>query len=297
MESTTVGGFSVSPLGLGTSRMASMGSGRSRKDASYLLDAALDLGINLIDTADTYGSTACERWLGDLMRTRALRFVISTKSGLTTADLPGPLRALNQPVKKVMQRAGHIHYLQPSHVKRSIDASLKRLRRDRIELYFLHSPPSGLESSDELFGVLDEAQRAGKIGAYGISSPDIDVIVAVTAARNCRVAQTAVNPLTMSETGTVLGQHSVELIANHVLPPTLMNADAAQSSQPGVAELSRRLRELSNDSGLSYAQLLLRHAAAAPHVRVVLTGTSKLQHLAENAAALAQPLSTADLIA
>ena len=68
MESTTIEGIKVSPIGLGTSRLASLGAGHSVRQAARLLDVAFDLGVTFIDTADTYGSTACERWLGEVMQ-------------------------------------------------------------------------------------------------------------------------------------------------------------------------------------------------------------------------------------
>jgi aryl-alcohol dehydrogenase-like predicted oxidoreductase len=301
VDATTIGGVEVSPLGLGTSRMASLGAGRSRRDAARLLDAAADLGVTFIDTADTYGSTACERWLGEAMTGRSHRFVVATKCGLATADLPGPFRVLNQPVKKVRQRVGPKHYLQCSHVRRSIEASLRRLRRDRIEIYFLHSPPAGIEMRDDLFEVLAEAQVAGKIGTYGVSSPEPGVISAVATASPCRVAQTAVNPLSTAPllhmlTGTA-GEKAPELIANHVLMGSvLLSATAQKGATPAVVDLARKLEALSADRGVSKPALLLRHAAAVPHVQVVLTGTSDPAHLSENVAALAAPAGPEDLL-
>ena len=99
MEQRSIGGFKVSVLGLGTGRLASLGAGGSLSHAARLLDAAADLGISFIDTADTYGSTQAERWLGELMHKR-VRFVVAAKCGLATVDLPRPLRPLNQPAKK-----------------------------------------------------------------------------------------------------------------------------------------------------------------------------------------------------
>jgi aryl-alcohol dehydrogenase-like predicted oxidoreductase len=301
VEVRTIGGIEVSALGLGTARMASLGSGRSRADAARLLDAAADLGISFLDTADTYGSTACERWLGELMASRSHRFTIATKSGLATADLPGPLRALNQPVKKVMQRAGRVHQLAPDHLRRSIDASLRRLRRERIEFYFLHSPPAGIEAHDDVFSVLEEARVAGKIGVYGVSSSEPTVIKAAFEVRGCAVAQTIVNPLSTDAITELLttkdSVRSVELVGNHVLLEQLLGPEAPSNGlSPHWAELARKLDSRSAERGLTKAQLLLRHAAAVAPVRVVLTGTSSPAHLAENVAALAAPPRAEDLL-
>jgi pyridoxine 4-dehydrogenase len=302
VDTSTIAGIEVSRLGLGTSRVASLGSGRARRDAARLLDTAADLGITFVDTADTYGSTASERWLGEVMQGRQGRFAVATKCGLARADLPGPLRPLNQPVKKVLQRVGQQHYLEADYVRRSIDASLRRLRRERIEIYFLHSPPCGVERREDVFEVLNEARAAGKIGAFGISSPDLGVISGVTRVRRCSVAQTAVNPLTTDALGSFLKSAAetgtVELIGNRVLiGAVLLSRAAPKGLSPAMADLQRRLDSLSAERGLSKAHLLLRHAAAVPHVRVVLTGTGNPAHLIHDAAALAIPPEPADLLA
>lgn len=302
METSSIAGIDVSQLGLGTSRMASLGSGRSRRDAARLLDTAADLGITFIDTADTYGSTASERWLGEVMLGRQNRFVVATKSGLATADLPAPIRSLNQPVKKVLQRVGQEHHLDAGHVRRSIDASLRRLRRERIEIYFLHSPPPGIGQRDDVFGVLTKARAAGKIGVFGVSSPDLGVISEVARVRGCNVAQTAVNPLSTDALHSLLNSADmagvVEFIANRVFIGADLLSDAVpKGSLPAMADLQRRLDSLSAERGVSKAHLLLRHAAAVPQVRVVLTGTGNPAHLIQNAAALAAAPKPEDLLA
>jgi aryl-alcohol dehydrogenase-like predicted oxidoreductase len=299
VESAIIEGIRVSPIGLGTSRLASLGAGHSVRQVARLLDAALDLGVTFIDTADTYGSTACERWLGEVMHRRSHRFVISSKCGLPTADLPGPLRLLNQPAKKILQRVGQDHYLDPGYVRRSIDASLRRLRRERIELYFLHAPPLGAEHMEGLFDVLDEARTRGKIGAFGVSSSDLHVIDAVTRVRKCRIAQTAVNRLTTEALGTFLtstrGAEDLELVANGVFmdaPPHNMEMAGPTLNPDSLPEHSSRNAE----HGFTRAQLLIRHAAALDQVKVVLVGTSDPAHLAEDVAALATPATSEDLL-
>jgi pyridoxine 4-dehydrogenase len=300
VKTTTIGGVEVSVLGLGTSRMASLGAGRSRRDAARLLDTAADLGVTFIDTADTYGSTACERWLGDVMLGRSHRFVVATKCGLAVADLPGLLRPLNQPAKKVRQHVGQKHCLRPSHLRNGIEASLRRLRREQIEIYLLHSPPAGTEERDDLFQVLADAHAAGKIGMYGVSSSDPEVISGVAKARRCGVAQTTVNPLSTGNLLDILTSteeaSGVELIANHVLMGSALLSAAPRKSPPAVASLARQLDSLSAERGLSKLALLLRHAAAVPQVRVVLTGTGNPFHLSQNVAALAAPPTPEDLL-
>jgi pyridoxine 4-dehydrogenase len=292
MQPTTIGGIAVSPVGLGTGRLASLGARHSLRDAARLLDAASDLGVTFIDTADTYGSTTCERWLGAAMKRQPERFAVATKCGLPTAHLRGPLRYFNQPAKKLLQRVGPEHHLDPQYVRRSIDGSLRRLRRERIEFYFLHTPYSGIEREDGLFEVLEEAKKQGKIANYGVSSDDLEIVESAARVRNCRVAQTAINPSSFKELTALLDAApdaaSLEFIANHVLggnqPPEGGGSSAARSSLPA------------GRSGLNRVQRLIRNAAALPHVKVVLIGTSNVAHLAEAVAALATPARQEDLL-
>jgi len=302
LEQRSIAGFKVSVLGLGTSRLASLGAGGSLRDAARLLDAAADLGVSFVDTADAYGSTQCERWLGKLMHKRSHPFVVATKCGLPAVDLPRPLRALNQPAKKVIQRIGPEHYLQPAHVRRSIDASLKRLRRERIEIYFVHEPPAGVERMDDLFSVLDDARADGKIGVYGVCSGSTEVIGAVIDANRCDVVETAVEPLVTSRLldslGSVRGSRRIEVVANHVLAGGMRSpVTVAEKAHQATALLDRKLSLLTAERGVSRAHLLIRNAAALHNVRVVLTGTSNPAHLAQNVAALEQPVTSEDLLA
>jgi aryl-alcohol dehydrogenase-like predicted oxidoreductase len=77
----------------------------------------------------------------------------------------------------------------------------------------------------------------------------------------------------------------------------LLSSAARQGSPPTAAGLAQKLHALSTQRCLSKAHLLIRHAAALPQVRVVLTGTTNAAHLAENVAALALPLTPEDLLA
>lgn len=265
MQFRKIGDLEVSLLGLGTSRLASLGAGRSKEDARRLLDAARDLGINVIDTADTYGSTAAERRIGELTQADADRWVVVTKTGLPTVDLPGVLRVANQPAKKFLQRVRPEFHVDSRSLRRRIERSLQRLRRDRIDVFLLHLPPAGIETHTAVRDVLDETVRAGLVGEYGVSTNDIATLHAVREQWGRTCAETAVNP-TSAASRPDAGLGSLDLIANHVM-----------------------------GAGVEPA-LSLRHAAAVPGVKVVLTGTSSLEHLRSNAAALEESSTSADLI-
>ena len=203
--------------------------------------------------------------------------------------------------KKILQRVGRQHYLGPAHVRHSIDADLRRLCREQIELYFIHDPPVGVEHMEHLFAVLDEARVAGKIGAYGVCTPDPQSIKAVVDANRCEAVQTAVDPLSTDRLRTALeavtAPDRVKVVANHVLGRLRPHAATGGETDHAAALFDRRLDALSAERGVSRAHLLIRHAAALNKVRVVLTGTSNPAHLADNAAALALPVMQEDLLA
>lgn len=106
MEMRALGGQRVSMLGLGTGRLASLGAGYSRAQAAECLAAAAESGLNLIDTADSYGSGDCERLLGRLLADLRHPFLLSTKSGYTYCRLPAWLSPLNQVGKKSSKKSG-----------------------------------------------------------------------------------------------------------------------------------------------------------------------------------------------
>lgn len=283
MEQRRIGTFTVTLLGLGTSRLASLGSGRSKADARVLLDTARDCGINFIDTADTYGSTAAERWIGDLTHAAPDYWVVATKTGLPTVDLPGPFRVLNQPAKKVKQVAGAGFVLDHRTLRRAIERSLRRLRRERIEIFLLHLPDTGIVNDDEAHEILRAARSDGLIAEFGVSSDTITTIRSVHEAWGSCCAETGVNALSSTDlaSGTLA---DLDLIANHV-----MGAGDPQESFFASGEHG------SGHPAVSLRARLIRHAAAVPGVKVVLTGTSNPEHLRQNAAALERRVTDADL--
>ena len=114
---------------------------------------AVDLGINFFDTSDFYGYGHSEEVLGEALQPVRTQVAIATKLGLLDAS-----------GKQDFSRA---------HVERALEASLRRLRTDYIDLYQLHNPsPSLLRRGDETMETLERCRAAGKIRAYGISLRD-----------------------------------------------------------------------------------------------------------------------------
>jgi aryl-alcohol dehydrogenase-like predicted oxidoreductase len=126
-----------------------------------LVARALDLGITFFDTADTYGQGLNEELVGTaLERAGAARDAIqvSTKFGYVLDADRGAHRESERP-----------HDWSPEHTRRALEASLRRLRTDYVDLYQLHNPRMDAIASDELFATLEALKAEGKIRHYGVA--------------------------------------------------------------------------------------------------------------------------------
>jgi aryl-alcohol dehydrogenase-like predicted oxidoreductase len=148
------GDLPVNRLGFGAMRITGEGIWgwpADRDEARRVLKRAVELGVNLIDTADAYGPETSELLIAEALHPYPERLVIATKGGLTR---PGP----DQWVPNG----------RPDYLKKCVDNSLKRLRLARIDLYQLHRIDSKVPMEDSL-GALKEMRDAGKIRLIGLS--------------------------------------------------------------------------------------------------------------------------------
>jgi aryl-alcohol dehydrogenase-like predicted oxidoreductase len=146
MDTRRIGSLEVSVVGLGCNNFGRrLDSGAT----SAVVDAALDAGINFFDTADVYGGTKSEEFLGRALSRRRDEVVLATKFGAQLDE----------------QRKG----AKPEYVVQAVEDSLRRLRTDRIDLYQLHRPDPEVPIEDTL-GALDELVRAGKVREIGCSN-------------------------------------------------------------------------------------------------------------------------------
>jgi aryl-alcohol dehydrogenase-like predicted oxidoreductase len=150
METRRIGSLEVSVVGLGCNNFG----GRLDADATAsVVDAALDEGINFFDTADVYGRTKSEAFLGRALGRRRGEIVLATKFG--------------------MMMDAHRHGARPEYVRQALDDSLRRLGTDYVDLYQLHRPDDEVPIADTL-GALDDAVRAGKVREIGCSNFSVD---------------------------------------------------------------------------------------------------------------------------
>lgn len=275
MQNRKLCGEYISALGLGTGRLASLGAGYTRRDALQCLFAAAEGGINLIDTADSYGSGDCERLLGRLLREVHHPFLISTKAGYVYCRLPAFFSPLNQLGKKVLHRIGRRQCFEAKFIIKNMEHSLKRLCREQVDFFFLHDPTPEALADDALVRGLLAAQQAGKVRHIGISfSPGIGLNIPPSHPF-ALLLQTHVNPWTFPLNR--LKGH--EIVANHIFGGS------------SFFEHFGLLSELARNEGISPRQLLVAYAIQRPSVKVTLVGTGRAEHLRENFGALGRELS------
>src|SRR6266480_5703276 len=155
------GDLTVNRLGFGAMRITGNGIWGwppDRNNALKVLKRAVELGVNLIDTADAYGPEVSELLIAEALHPYPKGLVIATKGGLTR---PGP--------------GQWVPNGRPEHLKQAVDGSLKRLRLDRIDLYQLHTV-DGKVPMEASLGALKEMQDVGKIRHVGLSNVDPEEI-------------------------------------------------------------------------------------------------------------------------
>lgn len=149
------GELSVHRLGFGAMRLTGegiWGPPKNRADALAVLRRAVELGVNFIDTADSYGPAVNEELIAEALAPYPSGLVIATKGGW---NRPGP----NQ----------WTHDATPSHLRKAVEGSLKRLRLERIDVYQLHTPDPVVPFEDSV-GTLAQLRSEGKIRLVGLSN-------------------------------------------------------------------------------------------------------------------------------
>ncbi|MGA2522159.1 MAG: aldo/keto reductase [Acidimicrobiales bacterium] len=146
MRTRTIGSLEVSVVGLGCNNF---GGRLDEARSAEVVHAALDAGITLFDTADIYGGTKSEQYVGGALGARRGEVVLATKFGMQVDE----------------ERRG----AAPEYVHRALEDSLRRLGTDYVDLYQLHAPDPATPIADTL-GALDECVRAGKVREIGCSN-------------------------------------------------------------------------------------------------------------------------------
>ena len=287
MEHRVLGGtgISVSAYALGAMMFGAMGN-TDHEESVRMIHAALDAGINFVDTADVYSGGESEVIVGKALRGRRDDVVLATKFGL---PMPGGRGA------------------SPRWIRRAVEGSLRRLGTDYLDLYQLHRPDPTTDI-DETLAALSELVRAGKVRAIGGSffAPEEIVESQWTAERRghhrFRTEQPPYSILTRGIEARVLptaqrygmgvltfGPLNAGWLSGRADPTTgHRNAGAGARvfdlAQPGVrakAAAVEQLRSLAQDAGLSLPHMAIAFVRAHPAVTSVLIGPRRPEQLAD----------------
>jgi pyridoxine 4-dehydrogenase len=263
------GDMPVHRLGFGAMRITGPGVWGEPKDAAAMrrvLRRAVDLGIDLIDTADSYGPEVSERLIAEALHPYPKGLVIATKGGLTRS---GP----NQwaPVGR------------PEYLQQCVEMSLRRLKLDCIDLYQLHRIDPKVPAAETL-GALKKMQKEGKIRHIGLSEVTVEEIVAARKTVAIVSVQNLYNLSNRSASKVVdyCGKNGLGFIPWFPLA-------AGEIARPGG-----KLDKLAKRHGATVSQLALAWLLRGSPNILPIPGTSSASHLEENVGAASVNLSEAD---
>ncbi|MFN2542378.1 MAG: aldo/keto reductase [Chthoniobacterales bacterium] len=273
--SMSVGGdLLVNRLGFGAMRLTGEGIWGwppDRENAKKVLQRALELGVNFIDTADAYGPETNELLIAEALHPYPKGLVIATKGGNTR---PGPGQWVPDG--------------RPDYLAQCVDKSLKRLKLERIDLYQLHriDPKVPVEES---LGALKTAQDAGKIRHIGLS----EVTVAeIEQAKKVIPIVSIQNRYNITDRGSEEALRYCEKEKMGFIPWAPIGGSGSRSlSKPGNSPLEAEAKR----RNVSAVQLALAWLLEKSPVMLPIPGTSSLAHLEENMAAAKLRLSAEEM--
>jgi pyridoxine 4-dehydrogenase len=257
--------LTIRRLGFGAMRLTGSGiwgEPADKKNALSVLRRAIDLGINFIDTADSYGPYVSEQLIAEALYPYPSDLLIATKGGLLRSG-PGQ-----------WQRDG-----RPEHLREALEGSLRRLRLERIDLYQLHRFDEKVPL-EETVGVLDAMRSEGKIRHIGLSNVDADQL------ERARKITPIVSVQNRYNVADPLSEEVLKICERDGLGFIPWFPILGDQSQP-----NELLERIGARHGASARQIAL--AWLLQHSRCILPipGTASLEHLEENVASAAIGLS------
>lgn len=304
-------------LGFGCVNLGSASGARSHRRDVQLVRQAIDAGVRLFDTAGAYGNGASERILGRALGRHRGEVVVATKGGFRFRERS----LLEQSGRRVAarlvradrgrrrsaggrgggaSRAYQDHDDAPHQLRAQVEASLRRLRTDHIDVYQLHAPTL---VRPPLFDELEDLVRAGKVGRFGIGAESVAVAVDWLQVPSVRVVQVPfgiLDPQAATELLPRIASRPVDVWARGVLGGGLI-ALAAREPVAAAADpkgpVLDRLADLSARSGSTLDALAVGYVRSFSGVSALLIGISSRAHLDRNVALVGAPALPDDVLA
>ena len=287
-------GIKVSTIGMGCWAIGGDAWGPVEDaDSLAAIDRALELGVNLFDTADVYGRGRSEDLVGRALEGRRDEAIIATKVGLwrSGGDRPNA-------------------YTRPEMVIESCEASLKRLRTDRIDVYQCHLWWD--ENTEVFLDAFDRLQRDGKIRAYGVSTNEIDHLRHFNEQGTCQILQFDYSILNRSPERELLpyaAEHGIGTLARGSLRMGILTGKFTSETTFPEGDIRRNwigqdwyrdqlaatenLKQLAADDR-TLSQIALAYVLHNPAVSTTIPGAKNPQQMEQNAAAASIQLSEED---
>jgi pyridoxine 4-dehydrogenase len=264
------GDLTVHRLGYGAMQLPGpgvWGEPADRAAAVKVVQAAVEQGVDFIDTADSYGPLVSEQIIADALHPYPEQLVIGTKAGLTRQG-PGVWTAVGR----------------PAYLKQQVELSLRHLKVDRIDLIQLHRIDPEVPLADQL-GAFAELKEEGKVRHIGVSEVSVDELKAAREITEIVSVQNLYN-LTNRQSQDVLDYATAEGIAFIPWFP-IATGDLARPDSP-VAAVAKELD--ATPSQVALAWLLQKSPVILP-----IPGTKSVEHLTENLGAAGLTLSADDM--
>src|SRR5215813_1141401 len=299
MQYRTLGrtGLRISEVGFGAMTIGGEVFGATDDQESLrALHRALDLGMNFIDTADAYGRGHSEELLAQVLKTRRKEIVLATKGG-----------------NQFTVRQG-LRNFDPDYITSALEASLKRLQIDTIDLYQLHNPSPEVMRRGEIFERLDRFKKEGKIRFYGVSLEKTeDGLVAIQTGKpdTLQVVYNILHQDPEEQLFPLAQKENIGIIARVPLERGVLSgrfkstAEFVQKdwrkgvfSEEGLAQTQaavEKLEFLVRDDVPNLAQAALRFILSNPVVSSIIPGIRTVKQVEDNVAVSGKTLPGSDI--